>query len=191
MKIKQAFDCDKVFFTSDTHFGHSNIIKYCNRPFKNAEEMNQALVDNWNKVVPPDGIVFHLGDFAFRTTNSAIKHIIESLNGQIYITWGNHDREKQIRKALCKKLIVEADLLEITVKDDELVDDYQKVVMCHYPLLAWHGNHRGYWQFFGHCHGNVESNKPVQIDVGVDVTNFTPLSWQDAKTIITKRALKR
>lgn len=56
---------DKVFFTSDTHFGHSNIIKYCNRPFKDKDEMNETLISNWNKVVPEDGIVIHCGDFAF------------------------------------------------------------------------------------------------------------------------------
>jgi len=58
-------DSSKIFFTSDTHFSHSNIIKFCDRPFSDVNEMNTALINNWNKVVPEDGIVFHLGDFAW------------------------------------------------------------------------------------------------------------------------------
>ena len=56
------FDPDKVFFTSDLHIGHKNIIEYSHRPFSNIEEMNETLIDNWNKTVPEDGIVFDLGD---------------------------------------------------------------------------------------------------------------------------------
>ena len=59
------FDGDKVFFTSDTHFNHANIIKFCERPFGSIEEMNEALIANWNRVVGKDDIVFHLGDFCF------------------------------------------------------------------------------------------------------------------------------
>ena len=54
---------NKVWFTSDTHFNHIGIIKFCDRPFSSVEEMNQALIDNWNSTIPSDGIVFHLGDF--------------------------------------------------------------------------------------------------------------------------------
>ena len=56
---------EKTYNTSDTHFGHANIIRLCNRPFKDVEEMNEKLIENWNKVVPEDGTVFHLGEFAF------------------------------------------------------------------------------------------------------------------------------
>ena len=63
MKIHiKNIDKDKIFFTSDTHFFHNNIIKYTNRPFKNVNEMNEELIKRWNSVVPKDGIVFHLGD---------------------------------------------------------------------------------------------------------------------------------
>ena len=57
-------DGSKIFFTSDTHFDHANIIKFCDRPFKDVEEMNWKLIKNWNDKVPQDGLVFHLGDFA-------------------------------------------------------------------------------------------------------------------------------
>lgn len=83
------FDPNKIFFTSDTHFGHANIIKFCKRPFLNVDDMNEALVENWNKVVPEDGIVFHLGDFAFGGSN-VWNEITPRLNGQIHLILGNH-----------------------------------------------------------------------------------------------------
>ena len=56
---------DKVWFTSDTHFWHDNIIRFCNRPFESVVEMNEELIRRWNETVPADGVVFHLGDFSF------------------------------------------------------------------------------------------------------------------------------
>ena len=88
-------DPDKLFFTSDTHFGHKNIIKYCNRPFKTVEEMNEALIENWNKVVPKDGVVVHCGDFTYPFKDSNIidqyQKYFSQLKGSIILVRGNHD----------------------------------------------------------------------------------------------------
>ena len=61
--MNYKFDGSRVFFTSDTHFNHANIIRFCNRPFKDVSHMNEAIISNWNRVVGPEDIVFHLGDF--------------------------------------------------------------------------------------------------------------------------------
>lgn len=82
-------DGSGVFFTSDSHFCHESIIHMTNRPFTNAEEMNNALIKNWNNVVGKNDIVFHLGDFCFGTP-SKWKSILEQLNGNIYLIVGNH-----------------------------------------------------------------------------------------------------
>lgn len=87
---KFEFSAKNTFFTSDTHFGHANIIKLCNRPFKDVEEMNEKLIENWNKVVSEDGTVFHLGDFAFGGSG-LWNSVIPRLNGQIYLIIGNHE----------------------------------------------------------------------------------------------------
>jgi len=79
------------YFTSDTHFGHGNIIKYCTRPFKDAGEMDRAIIANWNETVQPDDIVYHLGDVAFTSPDRA-KHILSCLNGHKILILGNHDR---------------------------------------------------------------------------------------------------
>ena len=83
----------KIYFTSDTHFGHKNIIKYCKRPFKDTYLMNQQLIKNWNSVISPDDLVYHLGDFAF----GGIKKYLPELNGEIILIRGNHDRHSDIQ----------------------------------------------------------------------------------------------
>lgn len=98
---KFEFSAKNTFFTSDTHFGHANIIKLCNRPFKDVEEMNEKLIENWNKVVSEDGTVFHLGDFAFGGSG-LWNSVIPRLNGQIYLIIGNHDR-KNLRQGYMGK----------------------------------------------------------------------------------------
>src|ERR1700681_4171088 len=79
------------WFTSDTHFGHTNIIKYCTRPFTDAGEMDRVIVANWNELVQPTDIIYHLGDFAFASPERA-KHIVSNLNGHKVLILGNHDR---------------------------------------------------------------------------------------------------
>lgn len=81
-----------TWFISDLHFGHRNICRYSNRPFSSIEEMNEVLIQNWNRCVKPSDEIWHLGDFAFGSINFT-KKILESLNGRINLIYGNHDGE--------------------------------------------------------------------------------------------------
>lgn len=99
--ISTKFSPEHVFFTSDTHFNHSNIIRFCNRPFHNVEEMNETIIRNWNSVVAPDDIVFHLGNFCLGGAAEWTK-ILERLNGRIYLILGNHDL-KNIRQGFISR----------------------------------------------------------------------------------------
>ena len=94
--MNYKFDGSKVFFTSDTHFYHGNIIRFCNRPFKDVEVMNETIISNWNITVGQDDIVFHLGDFCLGGSAEWTK-ILDRLNGKIYLIMGNHDL-KNIRQ---------------------------------------------------------------------------------------------
>jgi len=77
----------KTFIISDTHFRHTNIIRYCNRPFASVGEMNERLIDNWNSTVAPEDTVYHLGDFGFGN----LSEFRGRLNGHIHLIRGNHD----------------------------------------------------------------------------------------------------
>jgi len=77
-----------VWFTSDSHFGHANIVKYCSRPFKNVNNMDHCLINNWNSVVKDNDLVIHLGDFSFQSGN-----YLPHLKGNILLVKGNHDNK--------------------------------------------------------------------------------------------------
>ena len=89
--MNYKFDGSRVFFTSDTHFNHTNIIRFCNRPFKDVSHMNETIISNWNRVVSPEDIVFHLGDFCLGGSAEWV-NVLNRLNGKIYLISGNHDR---------------------------------------------------------------------------------------------------
>ena len=84
----------KVFIISDTHFGHENIIKYCNRPFSSAEEMDQTMIKRWNETVSNNDIIIHLGDFAL-CSRDRLKEIVSKLNGKKILIMGNHDNHSE------------------------------------------------------------------------------------------------
>ncbi len=88
-KMNFKFNAEHTFFTSDTHFNHANIIKFCNRPFKDVEQMNDVMIANWNSVIGKDDTVFHLGDFCLGGAAEWTK-ILDRLNGKIYLIMGNH-----------------------------------------------------------------------------------------------------
>ena len=185
----------EVFFTSDTHFGHSNIIKYCNRPFNNTDEMDEALINNWNAKVPKDGIVYHLGDFAWGSINYWEK-IREQLNGEIILIYGNHD-EKYLNNKLMYKLFK-----EVTPQKKIWINKIP-IYMNHYPFLCFGGSYKGLgatWQLFGHVHSNPRSEEgldhkrlvncfPTQYDVGVDNNNFAPISFDELYSYINNRQM--
>lgn len=190
MKIKERFDKDKIWFTADTHFGHANIIDFCDRPFPSVCKMNGKLVELWNKVVKEDDIVFHLGDFALTNTKT-VQHILDSLNGKIHLIAGNHEKSVLKPAHIREQFETVSDILEIEVEDDELGIGFAPIVLCHYPLLRWNRAHHGAWHLFGHVHGNVEHYNNNAHDVGVDVNNYAPVSYEKIKSIITKKNLKQ
>jgi calcineurin-like phosphoesterase family protein len=154
------------FFTADEHYGHSNIIKYCNRPFKDVNHMNETLIRNHNEVVGEDDIVVHAGDFAL---DRDAEQYIRRLNGQHIFLEGSHDRWLQNGKQMWEKKI-----------------EGQLVVACHYAMRRWPKSHYGSWNVYGHSHGKLE---PIgkQHDVGVDNNHFYPVSFYQLKSIMDKR----
>ena len=124
------FNPEYTFFTSDTHFNHANIIKFCNRPFKDVEQMNETLIANWNRVVGADDTVFHLGDFCLGGAAEWTK-VLNRLNGRIYLIMGNHDL-KNLRQGFVGRFEHVAMQMHIMVGK-------QRIYLCHYPFLCFEG----------------------------------------------------
>ena len=194
MKLNDVIlDKDRIWFTSDSHFSHTNIIKYCERPFDNTFQMNKELIEKWNQTVRPGDTVFHLGDVSLGTKSAELEEIIGNLNGHVYLIRGNHEKDALRKEAMRNIWKGIFDILEIFIPDDEITYEEQHIVLCHYPMLAWSGSHRGSWNLFGHVHGTLDDNpvlKPTQLDVGVDSHGYYPISYQQVKELITKQHLK-
>ena len=182
------FNPEHTFFTSDTHFTHANIIRFCNRPFKDVEQMNETLIANWNRVVGINDIVFHLGDFCLGGAAEWTK-VLDRLNGRIYLIIGNHDL-KNLRQGFVGRFEHVAMQMHIMVGK-------QRIYLCHYPFLCFEGGYKNVWQLFGHVHsrksntgidaGRLQYLFPTQYDVGVDNNDFTPVSFGQVQKIINKQ----
>lgn len=165
------------WFISDTHFQHFNIIKHCCRPFETADEMDETIIKNWNEKVSCKDTVYHLGDlaFSFKHNSYRVVEIINSLKGKIVWLYGNHD--KYVKKLLprFKNVIEVCHYKEIKIQKEF-------IVMSHYPFERWNKCHYGSWHLYGHVHGTIPHDfKIKRMDVGVDVCDFKPVSFEDIK----------
>jgi len=181
-----------IWFTSDTHFGHRNILKYCSRPFKNVWEMNYQLIENWNSVVQPDDQVLHLGDFSFLPKKQA-REILQCLNGEKTIVTGNHDSEMLEKdfsdlisffpKATLQLYIMKnpsvRSLLDHVPGWPSRQDEFE-IEVSHYPE-AIEGNHD--FHFCGHIHTQWRSwertDGTIIYNVGVDEWDHHPINIED------------
>lgn len=181
-----------LWFTSDLHFEHANIIKYCNRPFKDVDEMRKKIIENWNSVVGKDDTVFILGDIGFGPLGQIIENV-KQLNGKKILIPGNHDRG-YIGKPEFDELFE-----EITPQVYMKVEK-KRIYLNHLPFLAFDGAYLGKdatWQLFGHCHSfpgslGLDVQRlvhlfPTQYDVGMDNNHYTPVSFEQVKQIINNQ----
>lgn len=174
-----------MFFTSDTHFGHKNIIKYSNRPFASVEEMNEEIIKRWNERIGPDDEVYHLGDVAFTTSEKKTRDILNRLNGKIYLIKGNHEK---LAVACSDRFEWVKDYHELIVEDSSFERGEQLVVLFHYAIREWNAKHWGAYQLYGHSHGSLPDDPNARaFDVGVDCHNFYPLSWEEVKDIMASK----
>ena len=162
-KKKYNTNDQNVWFTSDEHYGHKNIIDFCNRPFGSVHEMNKLLMENHNSVVSPKDIVFHLGDFSLvNDTEKVYRDYIDRLNGIHYFLRGSHDKWLKDKNA---PYVI------------EMVVNGQHIVISHYAMRTWPRSHWNTWHLFGHSHGGVPPYGK-SFDVGVDCTDYFPLDFQ-------------
>lgn len=159
-----------IWFTSDTHFGHANIIKYDGRPFSSIKEHDETLVRNWNSVVAPGDVVYHLGDVCWHHREIDIVALLASLHGTKILIKGNHDRSNKhvLRSTQWAKV---CDYEEITYRD-------QRIVLFHYRMVVWNRSHHGAWALHGHSHGSLPINLAAKtFDVGTMCWGYMPISF--------------
>jgi calcineurin-like phosphoesterase family protein len=179
-------ELEKVFFTADNHFGHENIIKFCNRPFKDAAEMDTEMVRRWNETVPVDGIVYHLGDFTLMDGSRADQWF-GALNGEIRILgipwhhdkrWLPHQNANDPYRSwgdIPVMILPPSAVIELT--DLKRTSGHNHGIhLSHYPMGDWDRKYHGGWHLHGHSHGNYKADGYL-LDIGVDCWDFRPVSF--------------
>lgn len=169
-----------IWYTADTHFGHENVIRFCNRPFVSAAQMDAVMLENMWKVVGPADQLWILGDFAFgpKARNSTyVEQVFNQLPGaERHLIIGNHDQNPTLELPW-----------DSTTHFAELHDGpvNQLNTLCHYPMITWNHARRGALQLFGHVHNNWRGSRN-SVNVGVDVWDFMPVTFVE----IMRRAKK-
>ncbi len=170
-----------VFLTSDLHLGHENILRLCNRPFGDIEEMNEVIIHNWNRKVRGRDTVYILGDVVW--DKKRVAYYMEQLNGKKILVTGNHD------VTWMKKAENQA-LFEAVTPYLETHLNGHPVTLCHYPMLEWKGSredppHRIGYHIHGHIHNRVSDEYlPLYrqfnaLNAGVDINGFSPVTFEE------------
>ena len=187
-----------TWFTSDTHFNHTNIIKYCDRPFSDVNEMNEKIIRNWNERVVPDDRVFHLGDFGLFKRDKEPRSILNRLNGNIYLIRGNHDHT-DTRKTFERE--AEGTWLSYLGWLRYTADTIRPALMIHKPQNA--PTHLFFDEMksetpniilYGHVHEKApkgihllefpDGTQRLAYHVGVDTNDFCPVAEETIKDAI-------
>ena len=170
-----------IYFTADLHLGHAGIIRVRNRPFTDADEMNEALVQYYNAVVHKNDICYILGDLAHKQSKEETARLVKRLNGRKILIRGNHDGgiDESLFDHVC-------DFETISVSESVCA-------LMHYPLLSWPKEHRGSFMLHGHIHSGPEYNEQnraagiLRYDVGVDANNFCPISFEQIRAFFGRK----
>jgi calcineurin-like phosphoesterase family protein len=177
-------ETNTIFFTSDHHFGHKNIIEFSKRPFASVEEMNETMITRWNEKVGKDDTVYHLGDFALMSSGKT-RQLIGRLNGKIHLITGNHESSAL---DCANEFTWVKDYHELTVPDPDGYKGERFLVLFHYAMRVWNASHYGSWHLYGHSHGDLAYDETsLSFDIGVDCHDFYPLSYEEVKAIMAKK----
>lgn len=165
-----------VYFIADTHFGHANVLKLCNRPFETVDEMNETIIKNWNERVRGNDTVYILGDMFFRCADP--EAILKRLHGRKHLLVGNHDGSWIHRVDTGKYFKSVSHMLETS-------DGAHAITLCHYPMLTWNHQRKSY-MIHGHIHNNTDfdfypliTRRGNILNAGVDMNGFKPVTFEE------------
>lgn len=164
------------YFTADPHFGHENAIRMCNRPFETIEEMNEVLIENWNRRVKGNDTICIVGDLFFRCADP--EAILKRLHGKKRLIVGNHDSSWMSKFNYAKYFVSIDSFLQIS-------DGKHSLTLCHYPMLTWKN-----WSRSSMIHGHIHANTGMDfwplikarenvLNAGVDINNYAPVTFDE------------
>ena len=167
-----------IFYTSDLHLGHANIIRHCNRPFASVEDMDEALIGNWNAKLTDGDTVHILGDLMFRNSCPSEEYL-SRLKGKKHLVVGNHDKA-WMKKVDLSRWFESVEMMRF------FTDGQRKITECHYPMMSWpFANHDG-WMVYGHIHENTNmdywpmiAQNDHMLNAGVDINGFEPVTFEE------------
>ena len=164
-----------TYFISDLHFGHYNIIRYCNRPFSCVEEMDEQIIERWNKKVKPEDTVYILGDLALSKSKL---QLVGRLKGKKHLIIGNHDYHNlsDVEELNCFETISYMKVIQL---------DGKTLTLCHFPTYSFIGD----FLIYGHVHNNEKDQswqdvrkKSTCLNAGIEVNGYVPVSFEELKT---------
>ena len=162
-----------IYYISDLHLGHFNIINMCDRPYSDVEQMNEDLINKWNNRVKKNDTIYFLGDFSMKLSNEKSLEYLKRLNGIKYFIKGNHDKNSFLEEAKRQNLI--NDYFDYK----EINDNGRFVILCHYPLVSWNGMYRNSYHLYGHVHQNIIEPVTRRYCVCVEVNNYEPVTLNE------------
>lgn len=165
------------YYISDTHFGHSNAIKFDNRPFKDRDEMDRVMIELWNSRVRDEDHVYIIGDFCYRAEKTPATYL-KQLNGHKHLVVGNHDRNT-IENEQAKKYF---DSIELMM---HIVDEGEHICLCHFPIADWNRARHGSWHIYGHIHGSKDDayqfmkTRPHALNAAACINHYMPATFKE------------
>lgn len=172
---------NKIFYIADLHFFHERIIPICNRPFKDIEEMHNKLIENWNKKVDNNDIVYVLGDFSFKGGKDKVINILKQLNGRKILLKGNHDKYAGQRDF--------DECFELVKDIHQVNDNNRQVIVSHYPIIDYAGMYYGAYMVYGHIHDKYVPHKNM-FCASVENINYEPVTLDELIEIYKNKEVK-
>lgn len=182
----------RIFFSSDYHFGHKNVIKFANRPFASVEEMNEEMINRHNSVVRANDLLYIIGDFSFLPVDKTVE-ILKRMKGAKIFVPGNHDKvmnHQDVRN--CFQHFYPYDCHpQIKIEDASAIGGYQTIVLNHFAMKVWNKSAHRSFHLYGHSHGSMPDDiNSLSMDVGVDCWDYYPVSYEQVKLAMSKKVWK-
>ena len=172
-----------IYFTSDTHFGHKNVIRLCGRPYETVEEMDEDMIEKWNRKVTELDTVYIVGDFVWN--KNKLPYYAERLKGNKILITGNHD-ETWTRKKEHPNFAYFYEVIDY--KLDSIAD--HPITLCHYPMVEWRNSRKDDAPYLGYLiHGHIHNNYTDEyrymlrhhnaLNAGADVNGLEPVTFEE------------